>query len=73
MTTNKPADPCYGKYRQAGWVFNYEPATGFVSMNHPLHGRKTACLVPAAWHNDWEADELGHAIAAFLNGEGADD
>jgi hypothetical protein len=58
-------------FADAGWEFSYDEATRFIRASHPLRGAFSVCEVSRFTRGLGERpitfDELGHAIAAWLN------
>ena len=57
------------KLVEAGWRFRYDPATRFVSAEHPFGGKQSIAEVTRTILGDFDADEFGKQLAAMLNGE----
>ena len=56
------------KLVKAGWRFRYDPATRFVSAEHPLGGKQSIAEIMRIGRDGFDVDELGEQLAAFLNG-----
>ena len=59
--------PILQPYRESGWVFDYSPDTLFVGASHPRGGKMEVCEM-SQMLDEARRDELGQAIAEFLNG-----
>ena len=57
------------KLVKAGWRFRYDPATRFVSAEHPRGGKQSIAAVTRTILGDFDADQFGKQLAAMLNGE----
>ena len=57
------------KLVEAGWRFRYDPATRFVSAEHPRGGKQSIAAVTRTILGDFDADDFGKQLAAMLNGE----
>lgn len=56
------------KLVKTGWRFRYDPATRFVSAEHPLGGKQSVAEIMRIARDGFEVDELGELLAAILNG-----
>ena len=56
------------KLIEAGWRFSYDPATRFVSAEHPLGGKQSIAEIMRIGRTGFDADEVGKRLAAMLNG-----
>ena len=56
------------KLVKAGWRFRYDPATRFVSAEHPLGGKQSIAEIMRIGRDGFDVDELGELLAAILNG-----
>ena len=57
------------KLIEVGWRFSYDPATRFVSAEHPLGGRQSIAEIMRIGRTGFDADEVGRRLAEMLNGE----
>ena len=56
------------KLVKSGWRFRYDPATRFVSAEHPLGGKQSIAEIIWIARTGFDADGFGRQIAAMLNG-----
>lgn len=56
------------KLVKTGWRFRYDPATRFVSAEHPLGGKQSIAEIMRIARTGFDANEFGRLIAAMLNG-----
>ena len=52
------------RLRADGWVFSYDPETGFIGMEHPCGGKQSVCELK----NQHSKQMFGELMAAALNG-----
>ena len=55
------------KLVKAGWRFRYDPATRFVSAEHPLGGKQSIAEIMRIGRDGFDVDDLGAWLAAILN------
>ena len=55
------------KLVEAGWRFRYDPATRFVSAEHPLGGKQSIAEIMRIGRTGFDPDEFGRRFAAMLN------
>jgi len=59
---------CCAKLREAGWRFDYDTETRFVSASHPLGGKQSVVEIHRICRTKFDTDEIGQQIAMLLNG-----
>ncbi len=61
------------KFYSAGWRFSYCSKTRFVFAEHPHGGKQSIVEVLLIGQSEFDANEIGQAIATMLNGESRSD